>query len=273
MILNYKELRRRLGISLTDLVSVLGVNQPTISALETGRKDTTQRHIDLLVAKYGDIVLRYVYEGESSSICPVCADRIEDAEVIEEIPYTPKDVVESREIDLQKAVEGRSERVEHKNLIDLLQPFDYIQPVISAAMAPFFKVGDLLFLRFLPKDAELIDGEVYSIDTMKYGCILQRVKLEGEGLYRLKATNTGFDDILIHSEEIRSVALVIHLLRTGFSPAYDLADTFNASAQNMNRILDAQDKLIEEIRAQNEEVREQNRRNHELVEHIINHLK
>lgn len=238
----------------------------------------TQKLADGIVESFPEYSRTWLITGEGSpydeyknmGTCPVCADRIDEAEVIEEIPYTPKSIVEARNLDIEKLVRTGSQTLEKRSIVDLLDNFDYAQPVISGAMSPYFKRGDTLFLRFLPEGAELVDGEVYSVDTPQYGCLLRRVKVEGDTL-RLIATCKGYEDILVKRSDVMSVALVIHLLRTGFTPSYDLEEP--SSKKNIQQVLDAQDQLIAEIRAQNEEVREQNRRNHELVEHIINHLK
>lgn len=268
--LNLKELAHHLRLGQKDLAEVLGVKQSQVSMMMNGRRDIRETHVAKLMAAFGDKILPFLDDSETP-LCPSCADRIDEAVIVEEKPYANKEAVESRELDLREAVESGSSALDRKSLADFVQPFDYVQPVISAAMAPFFKVGDLLLLRFLPNGAELIDGEVYSIDTTAYGCLLRRVKKEPDGNYRLCATNNkGFDDITLSPAEIRSVALIVHLLRTGFSPSYDFSETFTAGARNMQQVLDAQDQLIAEIREQNAEVREQNRRNHELVTHIIN---
>ena len=268
--LDLKELAHHLRVGQQELADVIGVKQSQISMMMNGRRDIRSVHVDKLIAAYGDIVSQFITDGSKASICPSCADRIEEAEIVEEKPFATKEAVESRELDLRKAVESGSAVLARKSLADFVQPFDYAQPVISSAMAPFFKVGDLLLLRFLPEGAEMIDGEVYSIDTSAFGCLLRRIKKEPDGRYRLCATNKGFDDIILPPSGIRSVALIVHLLRTGFSPSYDLTESFTASSRNMQQVLDAQDQLIAEIREQNAEVREQNRRNHELVNHIIN---
>lgn len=125
MKLNYKELRKRLEITQADLVDALGVNQPTISALETGRKDTSARHIELLRAKYGDIVLQYIEDstpqnvvytgnvsGSGNNIVAGNGNNIgtadDDSAVIPEPVIVPASIMQRPELDTKKM--GREPR-------------------------------------------------------------------------------------------------------------------------------------------------------------------
>lgn len=263
--LNLKELAYRMRLKQEDLCRVLGLKQSQISMMMNGRRDVKQHHIELLREAYGDIVLEYL-EGDpladphAGTPAPAHADMIEEAVVLEEIPFASKAVLEERGKSLKPMVRQGSDKLETKNMADLLESFDYISPVISMAMAPLFKLGDYVFLRFLPRDAEVIDGEIYSIDTNRYGCILRRVKVE-EGGYRLKALKRGYDDIFVSREEVFSFAIVVHLLRTGSGYSMDVVDESEEARRNIRQVLNAQDELIAEIR-------EQNKR----MEHIVNHL-
>lgn len=258
--LNAHQLANKLGVHPTRIYDLLSGKRSVITPkfAETIRNSFPRYSRAWLLSGEGDPY----GDAQSEPTCPKCHRCVEDAEVIEEIPYASKDIVEAREIDLQKEVLSGSTLLGTTSLSQILQRFDYIQPVISGDMSPFFKLGDLVFLRFLPADAELVDGEVYSIDTVKWGGRLRRVKIEGDGCYRLTATNKGYDDILLRREDIRSVAIVVHLLRTGCSPSYSLLNDFESQSRNMSQVLNQQDELIAEIRKQNE-------RNEKLIDYII----
>lgn len=258
------------GLNPSQFAKSLGIHPTRIYDLQSGKISViTSKLAETIVDHYPMYSRAWLMSGEGEPLAdphagtpaPAHADIIEEADVLEEIPFAPKAVLEERGKSLKPMVRQGSDKLETKNMADLLESFDYISPVISMAMAPLFKLGDYVFLRFLPRDAEVIDGEIYSIDTNRYGCILRRVKVE-EGGYRLKALKRGYDDILVAREEVFSFAIVVHLLRTGSGYSMDVVDESEEARRNIRQVLNAQDELIAEIR-------EQNKRMEGLVNHLI----
>ena len=216
MKLNYKELRKRLEITQADLVDALGVNQPTISALETGRKDTSTRHIELLRAKYGDIVLQYIEDstpqnvvytgnvsGSGNNIVAGNGNNIgtadDDSAVIPEPVIVPASIMQRPELDTKKWVESREAQrnADRLQITEILQNTDMVWRVEDEAMRPTLFQGELVLIHEMDDEAEIVNGKVYAIDTIYHGNVIRRVYDEGDE-YRLEPINKdGYTSISI----------------------------------------------------------------------------
>lgn len=251
-IIDYYSLTQRKFAEIVDTA------QMNISSLfSRGSKPSCELLSKILVA-FPQIDARWLLTGEGKMI-----KEEENVQVVsvesEELPYITNDIVQSRNIDIRDLLESNSERVLRRSLTDLIgTDVDYVQRVITSAMAPLFMPGDMLFIRFLPVDANLISGAIYLIDTKSYGAMVRQIYVEKDR-YVLHSLNSDYTELCISRENIYSIGIVVKSLRADFNLPHDT----HTSKEQMDKILDSNAKLIDELIKQNE-------RSDKLINKIIN---
>lgn len=287
-------------LSQKEIGEIIGVEQPVVSGMMAGKRYVRMSHIEKLREVYGDIVTQYTTE---KTIFPATMQSYptseapqgqqlndviiptEDACVIEEgqcvvhcpakLPYVKGELVQSRNVNIRQLVEEQSESLEFRSLRQLLGgEVDYFQKVITAAMMPLFQPGDLLFIRFLPEDAKLISGAIYLVDSKAYGAMVRQVYVDGEVL-RLHSLNTDFVELVVHRDEVYGMGLVVRSMRSDFnmpSTLPDIQSMFKEREVQMQRMLEAQDKLICEITEQNKRLERERERQDKLIERLIDRV-
>lgn len=137
----------------------------------------------------------------------------------EEVPFITKPVIESREVDIRQFIEeGKAKMIIPQGLIE--QKVDYARKIYSDAMAPDIREGDIILCSFLPDTSYLVDGDIYALDTTKYGCVIRDIEHNGEEII-LHARNHKHPDLIVKQTEILSVAVPMQLIRSTFSQRTD----------------------------------------------------
>lgn len=246
------------SLNQKQFAETIGVAQTTISSFFIRGSKPSSDILEQIVLKFPQIDARWLLTGEGKMI-----KEEENVQVVsvgsEELPYITNDIVQSRSLDIRYLVESNSERVLHRSLTDLIgTDVDYVQRVITSAMAPLFMPGDMLFVRFLPVDANLISGAIYLIDTKIYGAMVRQIYVEKDR-YVLHSLNSDYTELCISKENIYSIGIVVKSLRADFNLPHDT----HTSKEQMDKILESNAKLIDELIKQNE-------RSDKLINKIIN---
>lgn len=258
MKLNYKALRKRLEITQADLVDALRVNQPTISALETGRKDTSTRHIELLKAKYGDIVLQYiedpapqnvVYTGDVSGggnniVARNAADDVEIKETI----VVQAELVNREGFDLKQSYEDGtiSTEAQIKPTQDTVPLHDMKVYTETDEMEPEIGPNDPIFIALMQSPKDVIAGRMYFVDLYQGG-IVRWVFPKHDGRLLLRAANSATPDIVVKQEEVRSISKVVAILKRPKSMPVEhlsIQATLEHRDHQINEMLSQQGRLI-----------------------------
>lgn len=258
MKLNYKALRKRLEITQADLVDALGVNQPTISALETGRKDTSTRHIELLKAKYGDIVLQYIEEptpqnvvytgnvsGSGNNI--VAGNAADDVEIKETI-VVQAELVNREGFDLKQSYEDGtiSTEAQIKPTQDTVPLHDMKVYTETDEMEPEIGPNDPIFIALMQSPKDVIAGRMYFVDLYQGG-IVRWVFPQHDGRLLLRAANSATPDIVVKQEEVRSISKVVAILKRPKSMPVEhlsIQATLEHRDHQINEMLSQQGRLI-----------------------------
>lgn len=290
------------NLNQTQFGELISEAQSAVSLMINGGRKIRDEHIAKLRAHYGGVVDKYIIDEEPRKLAATMVpyptseapqgqqlnDVIiptEDACVIEEgqcvvhcpakLPYVKGELVQSRNVNIRQLVEEQSESLEFRSLRQLLGgEVDYFQKVITAAMMPLFQPGDLLFIRFLPEDAKLISGAIYLVDSKAYGAMVRQVYVDGEVL-RLHSLNTDFVELVVHRDEVYGMGLVVRSMRSDFnmpSTLPDIQSMFKEREVQMQRMLEAQDKLICEITEQNKRLERERERQDKLIEKLIDRV-
>lgn len=148
------------------------------------------------------------------------SDDVEEVKA-EEVPFVSKPVIESRVIDIREYVEsGDAKKIIPQGLIEM--GASYARKIYSDAMAPDIREGDIVLCAFVPDTSSMVDGDIYAVDTTKFGCVIRDIYHDGTGII-LKARNNKFPQLRVEQSEIRSVAIPMQLVRSTFSARTDYA--------------------------------------------------
>lgn len=195
-----------------------------------------------------------------------------DCSQFEQIPFVNKHLSEMPNVSIRELVSNRDRQLEQFPFHKMCKNVDYIQTVATMAMAPRYMAGDYLFVSF-NDTMNVQSGKLYLVDTKQFGCVLRLVYVEQDG-YLMKAYNPQFKDIFVAHSDIYSISQVVLSVNvnTSLTIGLDLADVvrkrdeeIKALTENSYFIAKSNDKLIEEIREQNKEIRK-------LTNIIINKL-
>lgn len=170
----------------------------------------------------------------------------------EEVPFITKPVIESREVDIRQFIEeGKAKMIIPQGLIE--QKVDYARKIYSDAMAPDIREGDIILCSFLPDTSYLVDGDIYALDTTKYGCVIRDIEHNGEEII-LHARNHKHPNLIVKQTEILSVAVPMQLIRSTFSQRTDYEQIIKDKDDRIDLLVNREfdhirhtDKLLEQI--------------------------
>lgn len=174
-----------------------------------------------------------------------------DAEVI---PYVDTALARKRNFNIAKAINNDSELLKQRTLDELFAPISFIIKMYDNSMTDEIRQGDLLFVKFIPKEANIISGKIYLIDTNSYGTLVRQVYVS-ESSFTLHAFNPSYEDIIITRDDIFNFCIVEHSLRSSFLIPDNTISTIAAESTKQVTILlnearkerDRQDKLTDFI--------------------------
>ncbi len=170
----------------------------------------------------------------------------------EEVPYVEKAIIESRELDLKSYIEsGNAKTIIPQGLVQ--QGVDYARKIYSDAMAPDIREGDIVLCSFVPSINNLVDGDIYAIDTSKFGCVIRDIKHDGDEII-LIARNHKYPDLRVKQSEILNVAIPMQLIRSTFSQRTDYSKIIRDKDERIDLLVNREfdhirhtDKLLEQI--------------------------
>lgn len=179
------------------------------------------------------------------------SDDVEEVKA-EEVPYLEKAIIESRELNLKSYIEsGNAKTIIPQGLVQ--QGVDYARKIYSDAMAPDIREGDIVLCSFVPDLSNLVDGDIYAIDTSKFGCVIRDIKHDGDVII-LQARNHKYPDLRVAQTEILSVAVPMQLIRSTFSQRTDYAQIIKDKDERIDLLVNREfdhirhtDKLLEQL--------------------------
>lgn len=255
-LLNLKEFRKKMGLTQTQLANECGVTIRTVQNWENGGViPEVARKLILQIKGNPEMVSPAVMTpldvGEATPMMPIQAN-IDTGEVsgkkiepipatAEVIPIVPSEIASEVSLDVREFIEHNADELEHIDPMKLLKNPDLAEQIAGTSMLPTFAPGDVVFVKFLPDKAKIIDGKTYYFDTKTFPTMIRKVKFEGENKLRLIAKNPAFADIIISRCDVQNVGRVIGLFRQTFGDQYD-------EIEEVRRRKDGQiDKLTEAV--------------------------
>ncbi|MBQ1981422.1 MAG: helix-turn-helix transcriptional regulator [Alistipes sp.] len=196
--------------------------------------------------------------GEATPMMPIQAN-IDTGEVSEKkiepipataevIPIVPSEVASEVNLDVRKFIEHNADELEHIDPTKLLKNPDLAEQIAGTSMLPTFAPNDVVFVKFLPDKAKIIDGKTYYFDTKTFPTMIRKVKFESENKLRLIAKNPAFADIIISRSDVQNVGRVIGLFRQTFGDQYDeIEEVRRRKDSQIDKLLDQNSKALESI--------------------------
>ena len=188
---------------------------------------------------------------------PTLTDAVEEVDA-EVIPYVDTALARKRNFNIAKAINNDSELLKQRTLDELFSPISFIIKMYDNSMSDEIRQGDMLFAKFIPKEANIVSGKIYLIDTNSYGTLVRQVYVN-EDSFTLHAFNPSYEDIIITRDDIFNFCIVEHSLRSSFLIPDNTISTIAAeSAKQVTKALSMLEKA--------------NERNEKLMELILNKL-
>ena len=295
------------GLNDNIVTNDLGLSVGTIGKSRKEGRDLSDRVIELILNFYTDLSRVWLLTGEGemlvsttevvaaedikSDVLPVKCDKqalghyaVEpDAicprgDVARRIPFVSKEIASSPNYDIRKLVREGSPLLDLFPLFKMINGVDYVQTVITMAMAPRYMPGDYLFISF--DEGQVHSGKLYLVDTKTYGTVLRHVYKDNvKGGYRLTARNPEFADVFVSFEDVYSVnSVLLHVnTNTSLTSEVNLAEEVRKRDQQIKELTSSHRELItaqaQVLQNQAEliaEIRESSKRQDALVDKIIN---
>lgn len=189
-----------------------------------------------------------------------------DAEVI---PYIDTALARKRNFNIAKAINNDSELLKQRTLDELFSPISFLLKMADNSMTDEIRQGDMLFAKFIPKEANIVSGKIYLIDTNSYGTLVRQVYVN-EDSFTLHAFNPSYEDIIITRDDIFNFCIVEHSLRSSFLIPDNTISTIAAeSAKQVTKVLSMLEKANERNEKQSDRLDAERTKRDELVDLIL----
>lgn len=256
--MNVRQIREKLKITQATLADMCGVTSRTIQNWENGQTipESMLRLLEKISAEgetascnsepnaipiYG--VQANIDTGQTSPKAPEPIPA--NAEVI---PIIPSEVASEMGVDIRKYVEKNADELDSIDPTKLLKNPDLAEQVAGTSMLPTFAPGDVVFVKFLPDKAKIIDGKTYYFDLRTLPTMIRKVKFEGGDRLRLVAKNPAFADIIINRCDILNIGRVIGMFRQTFGDQYDeIEEVRRRKDGQIDKLIDQNAKALESI--------------------------
>lgn len=166
----------------------------------------------------------------------------------EVIPIVPSEIASEVSLDVREFIEHNADELEHIDPTKLLKNPDLAEQIAGTSMLPTFAPGDVVFVKFLPDKAKIIDGKTYYFDTKTFPTMIRKVKFDSENKLRLIAKNPAFADIIISRCDVQNVGRVIGMFRQTFGDQYDeIEEVRRRKDTQIDKLIDQNSKALESI--------------------------
>jgi len=213
-----KEYFTEMGMSQSDVAKVLGVQQAAVSNQLNGRpfgKNAAAKwnnafgfRVNWLLTGEGPM---FDTKDEGSSEHHL--ENHPEFNYENDIPVIPARLFRAPEINIYEYVIN-SANVERLPHVPHFQKHDLFATCPGDAMAPKICRGYLVALRRVPKDATIINGDIYVVDTVSNGMFLRKLVDNGETVTCISENQKEFPDFELEHDDIINIFRVVGVLIT-----------------------------------------------------------
>lgn len=208
-----KEHFKSIGMTQVEIAERLGTTQGNVGMYLNGKQPFGKRAAEKWSQTFG--IKRSwlitgagpMMEGEMDSY----VDRAKGYE-LPDIPVAPPTVIRAREIDIYEYV--KNNEVETSPAVAQFRDFDMWMDCPSEAMEPNILKGDRLALKLLGKEAAIMNGKIYVMDTKSLGMFVRILNKTPEGDYICSATQEHrFNEVTICKDDVINIFQVVGMIR------------------------------------------------------------
>lgn len=248
------------GLNQTEFGEIIKVEQSVVSHMARGLRKFRIEHIELLRAKYGDIVDNYRTDGvpvKPATMSPLPASTTNDVSAsytatqsipaveITPPPLVPDKIVRDPSIEVLDWVNSRE--IDHSqnafNIASILRRTKFVIQMSNSAMSPTLYQNEYVFLKPFASTSEIIDGEIYGIETAARGVLIRFLYDDGD-YYLARPKNTReFGDLRIPKADANLFHIVFH----GSTHLSSLPDNEGEMVEQLSRQGDYITSLIDEV--------------------------
>lgn len=276
-ILRIREMMFMFNLNQSEFADKIGINQSNFSAILKGKRPCGNGVTDKIKLSFPEINDKWLDRGEGNMLSSspaihqvnngtnngsmMCANNIfgnniqgcpthTETEEVEAIPYVDTALVSKRNYDIRKAINNDDELLKQKTINELFSPISYMQKMVDDSMQNEIRQGDIIFVKFLPIDANIVSGKIYLINTNSYGTLVRQVYVNEES-FTLHAFNPAYEDIEVKRDDIFNSGRVVHSLRSSFLvPDETISILARESAKQVSQLMD----IIQKQNAQQEKL-------------------
>jgi transcriptional regulator with XRE-family HTH domain len=248
------------GLTQAEFGDVIGVEQSVVSHMKTGSRKFRAFHMEKLRAKYGNIVDNYRTDGvpvKPATMSPLPTSTTNDVSAsytatqsipaveITPPPLVPDKIVRDPSIEVLDWVNSRE--IDHSqnafNIASILRRTKFVIQMSNSAMSPTLYQNEYVFLKPFAQTSEIIDGEIYGIETAARGVLIRFLYNDGD-CYLARPKNTReFGDLRIPKADANLFHIVFH----GATHLSSLPDNEGEMVEQLSRQGDYITSLIDEV--------------------------
>lgn len=204
------------GISVSSFEQKISASDGMIRRAVRNGTDIQSRWIENISDNYPDLNLIWLITGKGSMINKTMAEKEEQSKEINAAKYTrgipliPVDAFAGFGSENSKSV--LEVECDHY-IIPNLKDAEFLIQVRGSSMFPKYSSGDIVACKKLPLDTFFQWNKVYVVDT-EQGVLIKRVRRSDiDDHISLASDNEQFEPFDIHRKHIRSLAIVVGVIR------------------------------------------------------------
>lgn len=248
------------GLTQAEFGDVIGVEQSVVSHMKTGSRKFRAFHMEKLRAKYGNIVDNYRTNGapvKPATMIPMPTSTANDvsgaytptqpipAVEITPPPLVPDKIVRDPNIEVLDWVNSRE--IDHSqnafNIASILRRTKFVIQMSNSAMSPTLYQNEYVFLKPFASTSEIIDGEIYGIETASRGVLIRFLYDDGDHYLARPKNTREFGDLRIPKADANLFHIVFH----GSTHLSSLPDNEGEMIEQLSRQGDYISSLIDEV--------------------------
>lgn len=191
-----------------DFANILGVSKNSISAAKNGNEVYLTEN---LISKISSLMKQYDSASDTSSTYRENTPTRTLHGELQLVPTIPYKLYQEENINLMEYI--RENVVPMGPAIAQFAQTDLHMFVSNDEMKPHLRAGDVLSLKMVPKDATIINGEIYVINTTNIGIIIRYVYDRGDYL-ELKSSNEWYEPFQLKKTNVYTIFKILGLVRT-----------------------------------------------------------
>jgi len=202
------------GENEKELAELLGYTKSSFSQILNGKVPLSDKFLDKICSLDNNINKVWILENKgemlkSSNNTPAVAE----PQIPSGVPMLPFDAFAGIGTD----VEGVSlDTIEERYVVPLFDgmKMDFMISVRGSSMYPKYNSGDVVACRMVQELLFVQWNKVYVLDTISQGVIIKRLKKsDKEGFVICKSDNEQYEPFEIPMSDIRTIALVVGVIR------------------------------------------------------------